>query len=118
MIYLLGGPPRVGKSLVAAAIQNKLALSVISTDTLAAVLTSVLSPEATPDLYVFDRFHEMPIAEQTEFIRQDPAGFMDYVRRESVVVWNAVEAFMKREQEEGRHVLIEALLCCLSWCAR
>jgi 2-phosphoglycerate kinase len=109
MIFLLGGPPRVGKSIISSEIQQKRALSVVSTDTLSAVLENVLSPEAAPDLFVFGKFHEMPMAERVKLIMKDPAELIDYVRKESHVVWKAVEAFIRREDDEGRDVLIEGV---------
>lgn len=109
MIFLIGGPPRVGKTIISSEIQKSYALSVVSTDTLGAVLESVLSPDAAPDLFVFDRFHEMPVAEQEKLIRQDPAAHIEVVRKESHVVWKAVEAFIRREYEEGRDALVEGV---------
>jgi 2-phosphoglycerate kinase len=107
MIFLLGGPPRVGKSIISGEIRRKHALSVVSTDSLGAVLETVLSPEAAPDLFVFDRFNKIPVAERVELIAKDPALMIRYVRMESHVVWLAVEAFLRRENAEGRDVLIE-----------
>jgi 2-phosphoglycerate kinase len=109
MIFLLGGPPRVGKSIISSEIRQKHAVSAVSTDTLGAVLENVLSPEAAPDLYVFGKFSEMPMAERVRLITQDPAELIDYVRRESHVVWKAVEAFIRRENDEGRDALIEGV---------
>jgi 2-phosphoglycerate kinase len=109
MIYLLGGPPRVGKSIISSEIRQKCAVSVVSTDTLGAVLENVLSPEAEPDLFVFEKFHEMPMTEQVKLIKRDPAELIDYVRKESHVVWKAVEAFIRRENDEGRDALIEGV---------
>lgn len=109
MIFLLGGPPRVGKSIISSEIRKKYAVSVVSTDTLAAALENVLSPEAAPDLFVFARFHAMPMAEQVKLILQDPAALIDYVKKESYVVWKAVEAFIRRENDEGRDALIEGV---------
>jgi len=70
MIFLLGGPPRVGKSIISGEIRQKHAVSVVSTDTLGAVLESVLSPEAAPDLFAFGKFYEMPMAERVELLRK------------------------------------------------
>ena len=109
MIFLLGGPPRVGKSIISREILQKYAVSVVSTDTLGAVLENILSPEVAPDLFVFGKFNEMPITERVKFITKDPAELIDYVRKESHVVWKAVEAFIKRENSEGRDVLIEGV---------
>ena len=109
MIFLLGGPPRVGKSMIASEIRKKCAVSIVSTDTLGAVLENILSPESAPDLFVFDRINKMPVAERVKLITEDPAQLIDYVRKESHVVWKAVEAFIVRENDEGRDVLIEGV---------
>ena len=109
MIFLLGGPPRVGKSIISSRIQQKRAVSVVSTDTLGAVLENVLSPEAVPDLFAFGKFHEIPMAERVKLIMNDPAELIDYLRKESYIVWKAVEAFIRRENDEGRDVLIEGV---------
>jgi 2-phosphoglycerate kinase len=109
MIFLLGGPPRIGKSIISSEIRQKCAVSVVSTDTLGAVLENVLSPEVTPDLFVFNKLTEMPLSEQVKFIMRNPAELIDYVRKESCVVWKAVEAFIRRENDEGRDILIEGV---------
>ena len=109
MIFLLGGPPRVGKSIISSEIRQKRAVSVVSTDTLGAVLENVLGPEEAPELFVFGKFHEMPMAERVNLIMKDPAVLIDYVRKESYVVWKAVEAYIRRENEEGRDILIEGV---------
>jgi 2-phosphoglycerate kinase len=109
MIYLLGGPPRVGKSIIAREIQQICAVSVVSTDTLAAVLETVLRPEEAPDLFVFSKFNEMAISERLKIITEKPTTQIDYVRKESRVVWKAVESFIRRENVEGRDVLIEGV---------
>ena len=57
----------------------------------------------------FGKFNEIPMADRVKLIMNDPAGLIDYVREESYVVWNAVEAFIRRENDEGRDVLIEGV---------
>ncbi len=109
MIFLLGGPPRIGKSIISSEIRQKFAVSVVSTDTLGAVLENVLGPEAAPDLFIFGKFHEMPMAERVKLMMKDPAELIDYVRKESYVVWKAVEVFIRRENNEGRDILIEGV---------
>jgi 2-phosphoglycerate kinase len=109
MILLLGGPPRVGKSIISSQIRQKCAVSVVSTDTLGAVLESVLSPDAAPDLFAFGKFNEMPAAERVKVFMKEPTALIEYVRKESHVVWKAVEAFVRRENDEGRDALIEGV---------
>jgi 2-phosphoglycerate kinase len=109
MIFLLGGAPRVGKSIISGEIRQRYAVSVVSTDTLGAVLENALSPESAPDLFVFSRFNAMPVTDRVNLMTNDPAELVDYVRRESRVVWKAVKAFIRREEDEGRDVLIEGV---------
>ena len=109
MIFLLGGPPRVGKSIISNQIRHKHAVSVVSTDSLGAILENVLTPESAPDLFLFYKFNKMPMAERVKLITKNPAELIDYVSRESHVVWKAVEAFIRRENDEGRDVLIEGV---------
>jgi 2-phosphoglycerate kinase len=109
MIYLLGGPPRVGKSIISSQIRQKHDLSVVSTDTLAVVLQRFMSPETAPDLFVFDEFNKMPMAQRVQFITKQPTALIETVTRESQVVWKAVEAYIRREHDEGREALIEGV---------
>ena len=109
MIYLLGGPPRVGKSIISSEIRQKHAVSAVSTDTLCAVLENVLSPDMAPDLYVFGEFNKKPLAEKVKLLTNNPAELMDYARKESHVIWKAVEAFIRKENDEGRDILIEGV---------
>jgi 2-phosphoglycerate kinase len=109
MIFLLGGPPRVGKSIISNEIRQKHAVSVVSTDTLSAVLENVLSPESAPDLFVFGKLNEKAMAERVKLIMTDPAEHIDYVRKESYIVWKAVVAYIRRENDEGRDALIEGV---------
>ena len=95
--------------MISREIQQKHAVSVVSTDSLGAVLENVLSPEATPDLFIFGKFHEMPMAERVKLIMKDPTELIGYVRKESYVVWKAIEAFIRRENDEGRDILIEGV---------
>ena len=51
----------------------------------------------------------MPTAERVKLIRKNPTELIDYVRKESYIVWKAVEAFIRRENDEDRDVLIEGV---------
>jgi len=109
MILLLGGPPKVGKSTISGRIRQKTAVSVVSTDSLGAVLENVWSSETAPDLFAIDKFNRMPMADREKLITEDHTELIDYVRKASRAVWKAVLAFTRRENEEGRDVLIEGV---------
>jgi len=60
-------------------------------------------------LFAFGKLAERPLAKRAEWIMRDPAELIGYVRNESHVVWTAVEAFVRRENDEGRDALIEGV---------
>ena len=109
MILLLGGPPKVGKSTISGKVRQKHAVSVVSTDSLGVVLGNVWIDETAPDLFVKDKFAKIPLADKEKLLTKDHTDLIEFVRRESHVVWKAVVAFSRREYEEGRDVLIEGV---------
>ena len=109
MIYFIGGPPRVGKSIIAKAITTKHGISAVSTDSLGAVLETVLDPEAEPGLFAISRFNEMAEADRIRLMVRNTTRRIDYQIEESVAVWRAVEPFVLREQNEGRDLVAEGV---------
>lgn len=109
MIYLLGGPPRVGKSIISKAITAKHGINVVSTDSLGAVLESVLDPEVEPGLFVFNRFNEMTSVDRMNLMVENTAELVGYVIEEGCAVWKAVNPFVLRESEECRNVVLEGV---------
>ncbi len=109
MIYFVGGPPRVGKSIIARAITKQYGISAVSTDSLGAVLETVLDPEVEPGLFAISRFNEMAEADRIRLMVQDATRRIDYQIEESAAVWRAVEPYVLREQEEGRDLVAEGV---------
>lgn len=109
MIYFIGGPPRVGKSIIAKAITTKHGISAVSTDSLGAVLETVLDPEAEPGLFAISRFNGMAEADRIELLARNTTRRIDYQIEESVAVWRAVKPFVLREQYEGRDLVAEGV---------
>jgi 2-phosphoglycerate kinase len=106
MIYLLGGPPRVGKSKIAGRFTATYGISSVSTDSLGAVLQSVLDPKAAPGLFAVGA---LPLAEKVEMMAARPRRRIDLQVEESRATWRAVEPFIRRESEEGRDLLVEGV---------
>ena len=109
MIYFIGGPPRVGKSIIAEAITRRHGVSAVSTDSLGEALEAVLDPETEPGLFAISRFNEMPEADRIRLMAENPSERIDYQIEESTAVWRAVEPFVRREQEEGRDLVAEGV---------
>jgi 2-phosphoglycerate kinase len=109
MIYFVGGPPRVGKSIIAKTITRLHGINAISTDSLGAVLETILDPETEPGLFAISRFNEMAEADGIRLLAKNTAKRIDCQVEESTAVWRAVEPFVLREQEEGRDLVVEGV---------
>ena len=109
MIYFIGGPPRVGKSIIAAEVTRRSGISAVSTDSLGAVLETVGDPKRDPGLLAVSQFNEMAEADRIELLLKDPTRRIEYQLEESAAVWRAVEPFVLTEQEEGRDLVTEGV---------
>ena len=109
MIYLLGGPPRVGKSIISKTITNKYSINVVSTDSLGAVLENVLDPELEPGLFIVNRFNEMCVEDRINLMVKNTTERINYQIEENRAVWKAVMPFVQRERDEGRDVVVEGV---------
>jgi 2-phosphoglycerate kinase len=109
MIYFLGGPPRVGKSIIARTITSKRGINVVSTDSLGAVLENVLDPELEPGLFIVNRFNEMCVEDRIDLMVKNTAERINYQIEENRAVWKAVVPFVQRERDEGRDVVVEGV---------
>ena len=109
MIYFLGGPPRIGKSLMAGTITSQHSISAVSTDSLGVVLETVMDPIAEPGLFVINRFNQLAEDDRMKLMVENPARRIDYQIQESTAVWRAVEPFILKEQDEGRDLVVEGV---------
>ncbi len=109
MAYLLGGPPKVGKSVISETITRKHGVNVVSTDSLGAVLEEVLSPEIEPGLFAVNSFNERAEGDKIDSMLKNTTELIGYIIEESKVVWRGVRPFILRERDEGRDVMIEGV---------
>ena len=109
MIYLLGGPPRVGKSIISRTITGRRGISAVSTDSLAAILESVLGPTLEPRLFAIEKLERRSPEGAGGWMAQSSVARMSCLLEESRAVWSAVRPFIGRESEEGRDVLVEGV---------
>ena len=109
MIWFIGGPPRVGKSVIAQAVAGKRGVGSVATDSLGAALEAVLSPDSDPGIFVVSRFNEMPEADQIRLMAESPERRIEYQIEESKAVWQPVVPFVRREQQEGRSLVVEGV---------
>lgn len=109
MIYLLGGPPRVGKSTIARTFARQRGISAVSTDALGAVLEAVLDPTAAPGLRAVTPWSAAREEARATEMAEDPARRLRQQLEESDAVWRAVEPFVGCERAQGRDVVMEGV---------
>jgi len=109
MIYFLGGPPKVGKSIISKAITRKYGINVVSTDSLGAVIENILDPEIVPELFVINRFNELAESDRIQMLIENAMERINLQKKENRAVWKAVKPFIQREDDEGRDVMIEGV---------
>jgi len=90
MIYLLGGPPRVGKSVLSRTITKKHGINVVSTDSLGAVLENVLDPELEPGLFIVNKFNGMSVEDRMNLMVEGVAVLPELVSQLRNVAYRAV----------------------------
>jgi len=109
MLYLLGGPPRVGKSIISKTITEKHGINVVSTDSLGAVLENVLDPEVEPGLFIVTKFNRMTEVDRIDLMVANTTERINYQLEEGFAVWKAIKPFVLRERDEGRDVVVEGV---------
>lgn len=103
MIYLIGGPPRCGKSMLGRKLRQHVDGKVLSGDSILRSLQEFMEPEWLPDLFetVFDPYRESdPIDKR-----------IDRLRRRDEVLWQFLVRYLEaNDYQSGDDVVIDGLL--------
>jgi 2-phosphoglycerate kinase len=108
MIYLIGGPPRVGKTSLADALAKRISLPYFTLDH----VTSVISPYIPEQEYVI----KLPLRvarEETNFsndvfyAKYSPEQIVDIYLRQAETYWPGVENFIRYAIEDDHDLILE-----------
>ena len=105
MFYLIGGAPRLGKTIVTRALAKHLSIPWISTDQIRAIMRSVGDREKYPALRVMEDESNM----NEKFIETPTEVSVRLSNEESDVVWKGVVAFMKSHDDPTESYVIEGI---------
>jgi 2-phosphoglycerate kinase len=98
-VLLIGGSSCSGKTTLAESLAYRLHARYIDLDLFWIVLRRATSPEASPDLHLFD--------DDAIYGRHDPGELVEMYQRVSRVVCDAVEPVLAHHDIIGRRVIIE-----------
>lgn len=104
MIYLIGGPARVGKSTLARQLRKEIDGQVLSGDAFIHSLQENLEPQWVPD--VFDHIAASVIA------MENPEMIIGRLRRRDETMWQFYQAYIKAAQQHapGEDLLLDGNL--------
>jgi 2-phosphoglycerate kinase len=105
MIYLIGGPPRVGKTTLVKYLVQRHPMHAVSTDAIRYMLRRSVPREALdPDIFL--NFHEDVMA---TWKVQPPEVTLDEQNRQSKAYWKALEELINSYDVDGVDVIIEGV---------
>jgi len=106
--YFIGGTPRVGKTTLAMhLIQTKPMLG-SSTDAIRYLLRRVVKEEDFPDLFHLGKYTSND-PERRSFLDKHPQEVIDIQNKESRIVWQSVNNFVKSNLEDGFDIVLESI---------
>lgn len=108
MIYLIGGPPRCGKSTLAKMLSQKLRISWISTDTLESIVSVYASssnyPKRFPKNILRRRTHQSNDEMYSKYTSKEI--MLAYIKQ-AKACWKAVETLIECELKDGNDFIVE-----------
>jgi 2-phosphoglycerate kinase len=108
MIYLIGGPPRSGKTTLAKKLSKKLKIGWISADTLESIVR-----EYTPQKDLAKLFPKNVLRNKTKssndlmYFQYSGQQIMQSYLKQGKAIWKAIEAFVSDNINEGHDFVIE-----------
>lgn len=105
--YLIGGPPRVGKSTLAMKVVTRKPMMAASTDAIRYVLRRTHGAEQNSGLFVIHN-HNTDDTEMARYLNDSHAVLQDQIA-EIKAVWPAVQNYIKSNIEDGWDVVIEGI---------
>jgi 2-phosphoglycerate kinase len=106
--YFLGGPPRVGKSILAYALADKVKGHVVSTDSIRNAAKKA-HPDKESDYFIINRTENIPEDEWMKNHLETPGLVVNYQNRESKAIWPSLVSFCNTFCEDSAVHIVEGV---------
>ena len=106
--YFIGGPPRVGKSILAYSLAKKIGGHVVSTDSIRNAAKKACSDKES-DYFIINRTEHVPDAEWIENHGVYPERTIEAQNRESKAIWESVVSFCNTFVEDDVIHVVEGV---------
>lgn len=108
MIYLIGGPPRCGKTTLAEAVAKKTSFPYFSLDHVTSVVTPYIpEPEYVTKLPLFVARQETSYSNDVFYARYPTAQIVNFYLCQAETYWAGVESFIKYAIEDSHDLILE-----------
>jgi 2-phosphoglycerate kinase len=108
MIYLIGGPPRVGKSTLAKMLANEKAIPYISTDDIAAVIMPYIPAEEFPAKLPLSFLRkETNFSNDLFFSKYSAEQIVGFYLRQAEALWPGFKSFIKYALDDDHDFVVE-----------
>ena len=107
-VYLIGGPPRVGKTNLALEFIKQRPILATSTDAIRYTLRRVIDKNTSPALFNVGKFTSNN-PEQRQYLKDNLEEVINKQNDESAIVWKSTVDFIHSNLEDGFDVLIEGI---------
>ena len=108
MIYLIGGPPRCGKTMLAKRLSDKLRIPWISADTLESIVLTYTPEKDLKSRFPKNRMRQLTHQSNDEmYTRFSTKEIASAYMKQSKASWDAIETMVQVELYEGHDYVIE-----------
>ena len=108
MLYLIGGPPRTGKTTLAAALSQRTSFPYFSIDHIAQVIIPYIpAPDHAARLPLRAAIQEAEYSNDAFFAKYSPEQAVALYQRQAATVWAGVENFIKYALNADHDLIIE-----------
>lgn len=108
MIYLIGGPPRAGKTILSKKLSRKLHIPCISVDTLEGIVKAHTPKDKIKTNYPKDEIrNKTKHSNDVMYTRYSSREIMRAYVRQAKSSWKAIELFVEAEVVEGNDYILE-----------
>lgn len=106
--YFIGGPPRVGKTILALALADKVKGHFVSSDAIRNAAKKACKDENS-DLFILNKTEYIPEDEWLNERNNSPQKVINYQNRESMALWPSIESFCNSFCEDNAIHILEGV---------
>ena len=108
MLYLIGGPPRCGKTALSTALARKLQIPYFSIDHITSVIPPYISPERQDESFPLRALRQQLDNDNDRFFQTySPEEIVTVYQKQAATCWPGIRSFIKYAIEDEHSLILE-----------